>query len=213
MHYATMATPLLLAQLLVITGLQGLFNPALAADRQLELTPQVGYRSGGSFKSPDNDETLDLDEGTSYSLIFNLDHAANTQWEFILSHHETELQQGPIFVGERQFDLTVDYFSAGGIYVWRDPKVEPFLGAGIGVTRLSPKSSQYDTETRALIQFVAGYKFWLTPHIGLRIEARAYGTLLDSDADIFCGNGACIARVESTGFGQLELNAGLAARF
>lgn len=70
-----------------------------------------------------------------------------------------------------------------------------------------------DSETDPLLSFVAGYKFFLTENLGLRLEGRAYATALESDATIFCGNGACIARVESEGFWQYEVNAGLALRF
>ena len=187
--------------------------PSLAATPIVEVVPMVGYRSSGSFEDPDTGESIDLDESSSYGIILNVDHDANTQWEFMLSHQATELQTGSLFVGDGRFDLDVTYFSAGGIYVWHDESIEPFIGAGIGVTHMAPDDSRYDSETRAMLQFVGGYKFHLTEQIGLRIEIRGYGTLMDSDAAIFCGNGACIARVQSDGFGQMEVNAGVMMRF
>jgi opacity protein-like surface antigen len=204
---ATRVIVTLMPMLLCLPGQSFAQNPGV------ELTPMAGYRGGGEFRDPDTDETLELDEGGSYGLILNIDHDANTQWEFMFSHQPTELETGPAFVSEPRFDLDVTYFSAGGIYVWRDPKVEPFIGAGIGVTHMEPDDSRFDSETRVLVQLVGGYKIHLTDQIGLRIEARGYGTLLDSDAAVFCGNGACIARVESDGFGQAEVNAGLSLRF
>lgn len=206
-HAAAVAIVALMPMLICLPGQSFAQNP------RVELTAVAGYRSGGEFKDPDTDETLDLDEGGSVGLILNIDHDANTQWEFMLSHQATELETGPAFVAQGRFDLDVTYFSAGGIYVWRDPKVEPFIGAGIGVTHMAPDDSQYDSETRVLLQLVGGYKFHLTDNLGLRVEVRGYGTLLDSDAAVFCGNGACIARVESDGFGQAEVNAGLTLRF
>lgn len=202
-----------LSTVVLMLAALGLPEDLSAASPGIELTPIAGYRSSGSFKDPNTEQTLDLNESGSYGLILNIDHDANTQWEFMLSRQPTELQTGPAFVGTGLFDLDVTYFSAGGIYVWRDPKVEPFIGAGIGVTHMAPDDAQYDSETRVLLQLVGGYKFHLTDTIGLRIEARGYGTLLDSDAAVFCGNGVCIARVESDGFGQLEFNAGVVVRF
>lgn len=201
------AAGMMMCLALTMTGV--VLDVAVAA----ELTPIAGYRSSGSFEDPNTAQTLDLDDSASYGLILNMDHDANTQWEFMLSRQSTQLQTGPSFVGSGLFDLDVTYFSAGGIYVWRDPKVEPFIGAGIGVTHMAPDESRYDSETRVLLQLVGGYKFHLTDNIGLRIEARGYGTLLNSDAQVFCGDGQCVARVESDGFGQLELNAGLVVRF
>lgn len=201
-----------LATLLMISS-SGLPRSALAAPPAVEITPMAGYRGSGGFKDPDTDATLDLDESSSFGLILNVDHDENTQWEFMLSRQSTEMQTGAAFMGDRLFDLDVIYATAGGIYVWRDPKVEPFVGAGIGFTHMAPDDTQYDSETRLLFSLVGGYKFLLTDSIGLRIEVRGYQTLMSSDTAVFCGNGSCVARVESDGFGQLEFNAGLVVRF
>lgn len=193
--------------------LVALAAPAGAAPpaRDVELTPMAGYRGGGSFEDAGNGETLDVDESGSFGLVLNIDHDANTQWEFMLSRQNTSLSPGPS--AAPGFDLDNLHVSAGGIYVWRGEKVEPFLGAGFGATRMSPDASGFDDETQLMFQLVGGYKFWLTHNVGLRLELRGYTTFMDTDAAVFCGNGACVARVEGTGFGQLEANAGLSVRF
>ncbi|MAT64905.1 MAG: hypothetical protein CMN57_04615 [Gammaproteobacteria bacterium] len=198
---------------LCVFPLLALTLPAAAAPpaRDIELTPIAGYRGGGGFEDTGNGESLDLDESASYGLVLNIDHDANTQWEFMFSRQNTSLKPGP--TAAPGFDLDVTHFSAGGIYVWRDEKVEPFIGAGLGVTHMSPDGSGYDDETRVMFQFNGGYKFWLTRNIGLRLELRGYTTFMDSDAAVFCAGGACVAKVESTGFGQLEGNVGLSVRF
>lgn len=178
-----------------------------------EITPLIGYRSGGSFTDPNSTAKLDLDEGGGYGLVVNIDHDANTQWEFLYSHQESELQLAQLFMGERLFGLDIDYVSFGGSYVWRLPQAEPFIAAGIGVAHMSPEDGRLDSETRAMLQLGGGYKIFLTRNIGLRLEGRVYATALSSDAQVFCGDGACIARVESSGFTQYEFNAGLSARF
>lgn len=179
----------------------------------VEITPLIGYRFGGSFQDPNTGDTLDLDEGTSYGLAVNIDHDANTQWEFIYSHQQSELRLAQMFMGQRLFGLDIDYFSVGGSYIWHDPRAEPFIAAGIGITHMSPQDGGLDSETKVMLQLAGGYKFPLTRNLGVRLEARAYATALDSDAEVFCGNGACIARIESSGFAQYEINAGLALRF
>ena len=197
-------------------GLGCFMQAVLAADpvRQAEVTPLVGYRSGGSFEDRVDGSSLDLDEGASQALIVNVDHDANTQWEIVYSRQDSRLDLTRPFQGRTRVDVDAHQLSVGGIYVWRDtqyPGVVPFVGAGIGATRLAPDG--LDTETRPMLSFVAGYKFFLGENIGARIEARAYGTALESDAAIFCGNGACLARVESEGFWQYEMNAGITLRF
>ncbi|MBI5461136.1 MAG: outer membrane beta-barrel protein [Gammaproteobacteria bacterium] len=182
--------------------------------RNAELTPMIGYRSGGSFEDRDTGDTLDLDEGGNQGLIFNLDHDADTQWEILYSRQDSELQLAQPFQGQPHVDVAIYYLSFGGAYVFHDtahPGVEPFVAAGIGLTHMSPDG--LDAETRPLLSLGAGYKFFLSDNFGVRLEGRAYATALDSNAEIFCGNGACIARVESDGFWQYEVNAGLTLRF
>lgn len=188
----------------------GAVGPALHA----ELTPMIGYRSGDSFEDPDTGESLDLDDGANQGAIFNLDYDPNTQWEILYSRQDSALTLAQPFLGQNSIDVEIQYFSFGGIYLFHDkahPGIKPFVGAGIGVTHMSPDG--LDSETKPALNLVAGYKFFLTDNLGLRLEARAYATALESDAAIFCGNGACIARVESEGFWQYEFNAGAVLRF
>lgn len=206
-----MIIPACLAVMLMASVLPALAQTA--AQPRMEITGFAGYRTGGDFKEPTTGERLKLDSDGSLGLILNIDHDANTQWEFLFSHQSTRLKPAPLFTGEPRFDVEVYYLSGGGIYVWRDPKVEPFLGAGIGIAHFSPQDSRYDSETRALFSLTGGYRFRLTDNIGLRLEARGYYTLLNTNAAVFCGNGACIARVDSTGLTQVEVNAGLSLRF
>ena len=56
-----------------------------------------------------------------------------------------------------------------------------------------------------------------TECLGLRLEARAFGTLLNSETDLFCRTGPdiniCAVRVDGTVLWQLETFAGLVFRF
>lgn len=206
-RYRTLTLALALAGASPCTFAAG---PALNA----ELTPMIGYRSGDSFKDPNSGDTLDLDDGANQGVIFNLDYDPNTQWEILYSRQDSALQLAQPFQGQNSVDVDIQYVSFGGIYIFHDklhPGVKPFLGASVGITHMSPDG--LDSETKPVLSLVAGYKFFLTDNFGLRLEARGYATALESDAAIFCGNGACIARVESEGFWQYELNAGAILRF
>ena len=203
--------PACLAVMLLASVLPALAQTA--AQPRMEITGFAGYRTGGDFKEPTTDGRLKLDSDNSLGLILNIDHDANTQWEFLFSHQSTRLKPAPLFTGEPRFDVDVYYLSGGGIYVWHHPRVEPFLGAGIGIAHLSPQDPRYDSETRALFSLAGGYRFRQTENIGLRLEARGYYILLNTSAAVFCGSGGCIARVDSSGLTQVEINAGLSVRF
>ena len=82
---------------------------------RFEITPMIGYRGGGDFEDAVTGETLDLDEGESFGLILNIEHGANTQWEFLVSHQRTELKPGPSAAASTAFDLDVTQITGGGI--------------------------------------------------------------------------------------------------
>ena len=179
----------------------------------MDLTGYAGYRWGGNFKDPGTGDRLELASDNSLGLILNIDHDANTQWEFLFSHQSTHLKPAPASSGTARFDVDVSYLSGGGIYLWHGSRVEPFIGAAIGIAHFSPQDPRYDSETRALFSLNGGYRFRIAEHVSLRVEARGYYTLLNTNAAVFCGNGACIARVDSSGLTQVEINAGLSVRF
>lgn len=186
--------------------------PARAAEVPVQITPMMGYRGSGAFEDPDTGADLDLEDSESVGLVVNFPHGTNTEWEFALSRQRSDLRTGTS-AANRTLGLDIVHASAGGIYVWRDPRAEPFVGAGVGLTYMNPDDSRYDSETRLLFSLVGGYRFRLTEHVGLRVELRGYQTLMSSDAAVFCDNGACVARVDGTGFGQLEFNVGVGLRF
>lgn len=201
---------------LLAVALAGVANCVSAAGPapSAEVTPMIGYRSGDSFEDPNTGDALDLDDGANQGVIFNLDYDANTQWEILYSRQDSALSLSQPFQGRNSVDVDIQYISFGGIYIFHDkshPGVKPFVGAGVGMTHMSPDG--FGSETKPVLSLVAGYKFFLTENFGLRLEARGYATALESDAAVFCGNGACIARVESEGFWQYEFNAGAVLRF
>ena len=53
--------------------------------------------------------------------------------------------------------------------------------------------------------------------LGIRLEARAYGTLMDANTDLFCQTGPdmniCAIRIDGSLLSQFELFAGVVFRF
>ncbi len=195
-------------------------TPALAQEQsRFELTPFLGYRFGGKFEQTTTGADLELDESRSVGLIFNARIDAERQWEIFYSRQQTELDAPGLFVNEPVFDIDVDYLHFGGTYVfapgsdfWR-----PYIVGTIGASHLEPKPSGLDSETFLSLSFGAGIN--LLPHkrVGLRLEARLFATLVDSDSEIFCRTGAdtnfCAVNVDGDWLFQWQAMAGVAFRF
>ena len=95
----------------------------------------------------------------------------------------------------------------------------PYLAAGIGATHFNVKTEGFGSDT--FFSFSVGPGVQLMPHsrIGIRIEARAYGTLVQSDTALFCvsdpggGTAGCAIAVSGAVLWQFQASLGVIFRF
>ena len=90
--------------------------------------------------------------------------------------------------GPDKLDLDIDYFQLGGTYLWDGKRAQPFMVATLGAAHLNPDGSG-DSETYFAFSIGGGWRLFPAERFGLRVEGRFYGTVLDSDSDIFCRTG------------------------
>jgi hypothetical protein len=192
--------------------------PAWANDRVLryEITPFAGYRFGGSFEDDETGEEYDLDDDAAYGLIVNLAAEANTQWEFGWSRSETAVDVPSVNGSAGKLDLDIDYFQAGGTYLWDGKRAQPFMVATLGAAHLNPSGSG-DSETYFAFSIGGGWRLFPTERFGVRVEGRFYGTVLDSDSDVFCrtgpDNNQCLIESSAEILWQWQMFAGASFRF
>jgi hypothetical protein len=195
--------------------------PAAAA-QTVEITPVVGYRVGGSFSATVRADPAapavdyQVDDAGSFGVHLGFRVARDGEVELLYSRQETRLATDGLFTGEPLFDLTLETWQAGGNYLFgeEDARVRPYVGAGLGVTRLLPGPASLQDETRFSASFAGGVKVRLARHLGLRVEARGFFTVLESDRETFCGSGeGCLVHATGSDISQAEIRAGLALRF
>jgi hypothetical protein len=180
----------------------------------MEITPFVGYRLGGEIEDAATSSDLDVDESSSYGLIFNYALDPNGQIEIILGRQETTLvDDDDLFLGTPILDLDVDYYHFGGLYQWDGKKARPFITGSLGVTHMSPARPGFDSETRFSVGLGFGAKLFAGEHVGFRFEGRGFATLMDSGGTIFCSNGSCLVEIEGDLLWQFEARAGLILAF
>ena len=189
--------------------------PAVAQEQDyaaFEITPFYGYMAGGEFESPTTNTDRDLDENNNFGVIFN---AAVDQWrhyELLYSTQSTEID------GTLPIDIDVQYLQIGGTVSNPDAeRVIPYFGITVGAARFSPDQSGLDDETKFALTVGTGVKVPITDHIGVRFDARAFISLLDTDGNIFCvsdnGVGTCAIRTKSDTFLQYHAALGLIVAF
>lgn len=177
-----------------------------------EITPFYGYMGGGAFEDSTTNTDRDLEADSSFGVFFN---AAADQWR----HYELfYLKQGTSIEGSVPMDLDAEYLQLGGTVMYQDAEtVIPYFGMTIGAARLSPDGPGLDDETRFALSLGGGFKVPVTDHIGVRFDARAFLTFLDSSGSVFCasdaGVGTCAIRAKSDTFVQYQAALGVIIGF
>ncbi|MFC1764438.1 outer membrane beta-barrel protein [Planctomycetota bacterium] len=179
-----------------------------AADRKAEITPFVGYGFGGEFEEYSTDTKLMVAEEPVYGLAIDWAAAENTQYEFFFSHQDTKLNSSNgLTPPEAKTDLNISYAHIGGLLNFGDDRVSPFICGGLGLTHFDPQD--YGSQTKFSINLGGGVKFFLTEKIGLRLEGRGFGTLVDNNVWFHSGSGGAAIGVSGDAFWQFQLNLGL----
>ena len=155
-------------KILIVCGLAMMSATAIADDLNVELTPFAAYRFGGTFEIEDSDDTYKLEDSPSFGLIWNLRQKYNTQWEVLYSRQETEANSSAALPTDPLIDVEIQT---------------------LGGTHIKTKGAGSSSDTFWSGSIGLGIQFQPKSRVGIRLEGRAYGTLVSSNSKIFCGSG------------------------
>jgi len=184
---------------------------------RFEITPMIGFATGGSFDDDVSNTSFDLDDNAIVGLTFHITSVTGGQYEFSYWREDTSLQSPLLFTPGPEFDVTVDYFQLGGTYPadFRDG-FYPYVVATIGGSRWDPDQAGLDSETFFAGTIGAGLRFNMTERLALKLEGRALATFLNSDTSVFCysnGGGGCTIVSSGDLVALWTASAGLAFRW
>ena len=196
-----------------------LLFPALlqAQEAATEITAFGAYRFGGTFEEDDSDASYELNDSPSFGLILNLRHKDPTQWEIFYSQQRTEAEFSGATTNDPEVDIDLHVLQLGGTYQFEGEVARSYLAFTLGGTHVRTRSSESNRDTFLSGSIGVGMKFLPTSRVGIRVEARAYGTLVSSSTDLFCSTGPdlniCAIRLEGRMLSQVETFAGITVRF
>ncbi len=183
------------------------------ADSRYDIGVFSGFSTGGDFKDALTDETLDLEGGASGGVVMRIPQTSSTYIEVFYSEQSTRTRSNGLFTGDPLFDLKVRYLQIGGVYEIDDALNRPYLMGGMGLTHFEPDGESLEPETRFSMGLGAGYLFPVTRGANLRLEARAVGTLFNTNGELFCTNGRCRITLDSDVLWQAQLSMTFALAF
>jgi Outer membrane protein beta-barrel domain len=194
--------------------------PVVAADSNdlnVEITPFVAYRTGGSFEVEASNASYRLDDSEAFGLIFNLRQTDKTQWEVLYSKQQTQARLRDSAGTAPSVNTDINVLQIGGTYQGDGDLVRPYLALTLGGTHIKTRSNGSRSDTFFSGSIGVGLNMMPGKRVGIRLEARAYGTLMSSNTDLFCETGpdanVCAIRIEGTILSQFEAFAGVIFRF
>ena len=196
-------------------------GPAIAQTPpgQIEITPFGAYTFGGSFSDLESDISVKLKDSPSYGLMLDFRHGFNTQWEIIYSQQSTEADIRNATSPTTPLDMKIHYIQGGGTYQGDGDKVRPYLAATVGAAHFDVTTPDYDSDTFFSFSIAPGIQIMPSSRFGIRLEARAWGTLIRSGTNLFCisdpggGSAGCAVTLAGEVFWQIQTTAGFVFRF
>ena len=187
--------------------------PTLANKKDvLELTPFIGYRIGGEFDENNEDTRIELEDASSFGLLFAWPYDSHRQGELLLSHYDTDFTENSTITINKP-GLSVTYLHLGGNVQIAEGVVPFWINGGLGLAHLSPDDNLLNDETKFSANIGINTRFKLSESLSFRIDGRVFGTFFNSDSRLFCDNADCTVYITSNLWVQSELSAGLTFSF
>ena len=184
---------------------------------RFEVTPYGGYRFGGTFEDQELASTAELADDASVGVIMNLRESENTQWELVYARQSTTADVSDFSFASPSVDLDLQSLQLGGTYLGDGTLARPYLAATLGGTHISPDAGELNSDTFWSFSIGTGLQILPSERLGLRVEARAWGTFISSGSSLFCTSGAqgglCAIAVSGDMLWQIETFAGVVFRF
>jgi hypothetical protein len=188
----------------------------VCAAQRVEVVPFGGYRIGGSGAagSPYAPVVYDANGGPSFGIIVDAPFGAPSdglKFEALFSHERSSIDVGTLsaFDPPARVDVSVDHLMLGGIQELDDTPGRAFIGGLFGLSRFA---SANEVDVRFTVGFSGGAKFFANRHVGLRIDARGYLTIVSLSGAGVCSGGCVVAFTVNPAF-QADVTAGLILAF
>lgn len=201
------------AQIILVTLLT-FSQSSLASDWQLSVTTGLGQANDPAETGSSVDAELEIDS-VIYIVANRFERedidGARLYSEYLIAANTitAEVSGGATYETEIQ-NL---HMQVGGIYEWSNSSpLQPYFAMTLGLSHYSPELVDEETFFSGTVGL--GGKIKLTDKLGLRIEARALGTLLDASSTIFCNEeDECAFGVDGNLWTQQHFTAGLSWSF
>jgi hypothetical protein len=177
----------------------------------VQIAPFAGYQFGGSLWSETLDREYSFESGLDYGGTIDIALGESWRFELLYLRQDTTLESaggvGPVF------DITVERYMVGLEEEKGEGSVKAFGTILAGATRFVPDFADAGSELYFSAGLSLGVKSFFTRNVGLRLEGRAFYTVVDGGGEAFCGAGQCLFSFSGSGIWQGDFSGGLIIAF
>jgi hypothetical protein len=180
------------------------------SEERFQISPFAGLRFGGGFEGA-NGQSYSLESGLSYGVTLDLDVlGTEEQIEVLYSRQETTMSPNPPGIYQ-PIDVDVQMIQIGLTQeIGTSEKFKPFLSGLVGATLLSSEGA---SDVYFSFGLAGGIKYFPIKNVGLRLDLRGYGTVVENNSSAVCVDGRCVVSFSGDLFWQGEVTASLVIRF
>ena len=153
-----------------------------AIGQVIELTPSYGYQFGAKLGYGPN--YLKMSSSDQFGITLGVETYSGLMAEFSYINMSSELRIRDIIYSpfeSKLSDLNVDWFLLGATRYFKDDKVKPFAGGGLGLVVVSPKNenreiidNNLNSTTRFAFNFKAGVNIMFSDVVGLNLQGNLF---------------------------------------
>lgn len=218
-------------RLLALAGcvaLAAVAGTAAAQDRSgtFEISPYVGGYFGTTLYDGGHNGHVDVGSDLAYGIRFAYNTNRVFGVEFDWSHARADLDAHnlssnsgfPMFPANGNVGrLTQDIYEANAIFSWGRGRAQGYFGMGGGAAVMKTEffNAGSSTDTRFTGNFSLGFKGWVTPRFGFRIDGRYryIDTNHTTNSGSWCDYYGYCYHYHTTWYGNGELTGGLIFAF
>ena len=170
------------------------------AQGKFEVTPFVGFETGGSYPVDISSTTelvsgLRVDNSLAFGAFFDYNLSENFQPEFMWNRNNASYsaQDASTLLYHKAYNSDIDQFQFGGLFMFRDSeqRLRPYAAASLGFTHDSNSAlpgSEGITSNRTAFSFSVGggVKYSVSRHVGFRGDIRYLPTYGSSSYETYC---------------------------
>lgn len=172
-------------------------------ETRFEITPFVGPRTHGAFRSgdPNNNRIVEVDDSVSLGAFFDFPVTETIFLEGLYTRQSSQVLQGEspsqpeapttpfVEAGEPLFDLSIDYLHGGVVYTGASDRFSGYAGIAGGLARLNPDVPEASTVNKFSFSLALGFRSFVTERVGVRFDARAFGLRAGEDEEVLTPGG------------------------